>query len=378
MPFNGNKITEYKDGRSAQSGTPARGSTFNNEFDRLYDNDNYLKSEVDKLSDLTPNKMLITDKDGKVAVAEIPANPGRLIRTNAAGKGIEENQALTPNRILKTDGNGLPVATNIDPRTYSGCVAFAQFNGTLSETGWLIKLPYIKPHERTISTFNIRGSQLGVGFDIRINVLTDENITVGGYNTTAELISGQYTYDLWFGSSATDWYIYVKSSAGTAWSSIAITDVTGAHNVDVRDTGWEVTLANSCPNAFKYLRFIGCTPERKNNLAAQPLTPKKFVVTDADANIRTDIVADLQGSPDRLLVTDGGWGFKPHGAMIDPSLPAWAFMVTEPGIIKGRNLAPNRVVFTDVNGLPAACPPIGYLNIPYVEKSGCLEDSGIR
>lgn len=43
MGFNGNKITEYKDGRDSQTGTLARGSTFNNEFNRLYDNDNYLK-----------------------------------------------------------------------------------------------------------------------------------------------------------------------------------------------------------------------------------------------------------------------------------------------------------------------------------------------
>lgn len=49
MGFNGEQITEYKDGRDAVTGTLARGSTFNNEFIRLYGNDNYLKSELDKL-----------------------------------------------------------------------------------------------------------------------------------------------------------------------------------------------------------------------------------------------------------------------------------------------------------------------------------------
>ncbi|MBN2040745.1 MAG: hypothetical protein JW864_11930 [Spirochaetes bacterium] len=49
MAFNGTKITEYKNGRDAATGTPALGTTFNNEFDRLYENDNHLNdTKLDK------------------------------------------------------------------------------------------------------------------------------------------------------------------------------------------------------------------------------------------------------------------------------------------------------------------------------------------
>ena len=44
MAFNGIKITEYKNGRDAATGTPALGTTFNNEFDRLYENENHLNN----------------------------------------------------------------------------------------------------------------------------------------------------------------------------------------------------------------------------------------------------------------------------------------------------------------------------------------------
>lgn len=47
MGFNGNQITEYKDGNTVQTGTRALGSIFNAEFNRLYANDNYLKTKVD-------------------------------------------------------------------------------------------------------------------------------------------------------------------------------------------------------------------------------------------------------------------------------------------------------------------------------------------
>ncbi len=49
MAFNGNKITEYKDGRTAETGTRALGTTFDNEFNRLYGNDNALKEQADSL-----------------------------------------------------------------------------------------------------------------------------------------------------------------------------------------------------------------------------------------------------------------------------------------------------------------------------------------
>lgn len=66
--FNGIKITEYKDGRDAASGTLARGSTFNNEFNRLYENDNYLKDEIDKLggASLDPDGAFTENSDLKV------------------------------------------------------------------------------------------------------------------------------------------------------------------------------------------------------------------------------------------------------------------------------------------------------------------------
>ncbi len=49
MSFSGKKITEYKDGRDSTTGTLARGSTFNNEFNRLYADANYLKNKTDDL-----------------------------------------------------------------------------------------------------------------------------------------------------------------------------------------------------------------------------------------------------------------------------------------------------------------------------------------
>src|SRR4030067_1594366 len=49
MAFNGEKTREWKSGNTPATGTPALGSLFNDEFDRLYGNDNYLKEEADKL-----------------------------------------------------------------------------------------------------------------------------------------------------------------------------------------------------------------------------------------------------------------------------------------------------------------------------------------
>jgi hypothetical protein len=69
MPFNGTQITEYKDGRDSQTGTLARGSTFNNEFKRLYDNDNYLKSEIESLTGLTENAPVSLNTLTKLAAA---------------------------------------------------------------------------------------------------------------------------------------------------------------------------------------------------------------------------------------------------------------------------------------------------------------------
>jgi hypothetical protein len=68
MGFNGNQITEYKDGRDSSSGTLARGSTFNNEFNRLYENDNFLKGEIDKLggASIDVDASLAANSDSKI------------------------------------------------------------------------------------------------------------------------------------------------------------------------------------------------------------------------------------------------------------------------------------------------------------------------
>lgn len=47
MEFNGEKTREWKDGRSEADGTRALGSLFNAEFNRLYDNVNWLKKEIE-------------------------------------------------------------------------------------------------------------------------------------------------------------------------------------------------------------------------------------------------------------------------------------------------------------------------------------------
>ena len=69
MPFNGTQITEYKDGRDSQTGTLARGSTFNNEFNRLYDNDNYLKAALEELEGLSADAPAALNTLKKIAAA---------------------------------------------------------------------------------------------------------------------------------------------------------------------------------------------------------------------------------------------------------------------------------------------------------------------
>jgi len=70
--FNGNKITEFKDGNTPSTGTLARGSFFNNEFNRLYEDVNFLKYETDDLQ--TKHSALVTGAPANLdTLAEIAA-----------------------------------------------------------------------------------------------------------------------------------------------------------------------------------------------------------------------------------------------------------------------------------------------------------------
>jgi hypothetical protein len=104
MAFNPTKTRTWKDGTTPQTGTLALGSLFNAEFDQLYENDNYLKTNLDALTTLVTDPSLkkkevdnanytILDDDGydviifKNLTADrncncptLSDNPGRKIR----------------------------------------------------------------------------------------------------------------------------------------------------------------------------------------------------------------------------------------------------------------------------------------------------------
>jgi len=114
MPFNGTKITTYKDGRDPANGTRALGTTFNNEFDRLYGNDNDLDSRVQSL------QQAITDMIGGA--------PAALDTLNelAAALGDDENfSANVINRINAASEKNL---------VYNG--AFRWFNNKSGIANW--------------------------------------------------------------------------------------------------------------------------------------------------------------------------------------------------------------------------------------------------
>lgn len=99
MAFNGNKITEYKDGRDSQTGTLARGSTFDNEFNRLYDNDDYLKSEIDKLdgASIDTDATLASNSDNR-----IPSVKAAKKYADSNFVGLSGDQEIAGTKTFKT------------------------------------------------------------------------------------------------------------------------------------------------------------------------------------------------------------------------------------------------------------------------------------
>lgn len=114
MAFNGNKITTYKDGRDPVNGTRALGTTFDNEFNRLYGNDNDLDSRVAGLQQQITNL--------------IGGAPAALDTLNelAAALGDDENfSANVINRINAASEKNL---------VYNGI--FRWFNNKIGTVNW--------------------------------------------------------------------------------------------------------------------------------------------------------------------------------------------------------------------------------------------------
>ncbi len=103
--FNGIKITEYKDGRDSATGTLARGSTFNNEFNRLYANDNYLKDEIDKLGGASIDTDVTLSGNSDLKIASQKASKAYTDATIAALIGGAPSALDTLNELAAALNN---------------------------------------------------------------------------------------------------------------------------------------------------------------------------------------------------------------------------------------------------------------------------------
>ncbi|MCL2155428.1 MAG: hypothetical protein FWH53_07170 [Leptospirales bacterium] len=240
MAFNGEKITEYKDGVTAQTGTKVRGSTFNNEFDRLYGNDNYLKDVIDslveedlKIKDVIDSLVEEDLKNVKLSGAQTisgektftilpkstvtPTDANHLTR-----KGFVDNLITALENKFKSKGSSqtlsctpatLQETINSLPKVLTYNVTINVSAGTITDT---ITLDYFTAHGGiTINgDTGVLSSTRTVGKFV-INWCTNSYINIYGFNLSATDGNCVYTYN---STTAIDsqWLRLVAGSKSTA------------------------------------------------------------------------------------------------------------------------------------------------------------------
>lgn len=223
MEFNGVKITQYKDGRDAATGTLARGSTFNNEFTRLYDNDNYLKGEIDKLggASIDTDDSLSSNSDVKIpsqkaAKAYVDGKISDLI-------GGAPALLDTLNEIAAALGNDANLATTLLDKIYSSSQRDLVFNGDFryfnSKIGTANWYDYKSP-DRWVYIDN--GTDGKIGYDIASLCCKIQSSSDGsGSRILKQDLHGFFNWQKYLSGAVFTLKIFIKGSAGVI---VKITD----------------------------------------------------------------------------------------------------------------------------------------------------------
>ncbi len=239
--FNGNQITEYKDGRDTSTGTLARGSTFNSEFVRLYSNDNYLKTEIDKLGGASIDTDGALSSNSDLKIASQKAAKTYIDNVISALIGGAPSALNTLNEIATALGDDAALSTNLLNRIYAASqrnlVSNGEFKYYSSKTGITNWYDYGIPDEWA---YTDGGSDGKIGYDTTNLCCKIQSSSDGTSNRIfKQTLSGFFNWAKYLSGSDFTLKFLVKGPAGVI---LKLTDGVNVTSKTLTGTGAVETI----------------------------------------------------------------------------------------------------------------------------------------